>query len=320
MKNFTCSKERWRNYTENMLELAQGNLSKKLIINHLNDDFESLEALLNWINDEWKQRILQMTFTKPSESQKFINHFQMILDNRLHIKDTDELFPRFVQVAPETLYNHKITNFIKSTEHKAFLQYLDYLKANETVSVETPSVTILNVPFLYSIKTLGSGEGYLLNLFQIHLDTKYFQKGLSKEPGEIVRLEQKKRYRDLVEEVKSKIDQMALSENLLLKPLCKELGLNTFQLKKGFQELYQSTPYHYFLILRMKHAYLLIETDTISLKEISQKVGYSHYPTFSNQFCKLYSISPRQLRNGNRQAYLSDKHEQIAQTGRNTVF
>lgn len=306
MKNFTCSLERWRNYTESMLELAKGNLSKKIIINNLNDDFEGLEALLNWINDEWKQRVLHMTFTKPSESQKFINHFQIILDNNLYIKDTDELFPQFMNIGYELSEGHKITDFIRPSELQSFSDYLNYLRTNGTAAVETPSVTVMNVPFLYSIKKLDSQNGYLLNLFQIHVDKKYFRKGLRTESSETIKLEQKKRYRDLVAEVKAEIDQMALDQELVLRPLCKKLGLNIFQLKKGFQELYQTTPYHYFLTLRMKHAYLLIETDTISLKEISQKVGYTRYPTFCNQFSKLYSLSPRALRNKSRQTYLSE--------------
>lgn len=306
MKNFTCSLERWRNYNESMLELAKGNLSKKLIINNLNDDFEGLEALLNWINDEWRQRVLHMTFTKPSESQKFINHFEIILDNELYIKDTDELFLQFININYELSNDHKITDLIRPSEQKAFSEYINYLRTNGTAAVETPSITVLNVPFLYSIKRLGSKSGYILNLFQIHLDKKYFRKGIRPESAETVKLEQKKRYRDLVAEVKSEIDQMPLDKELVLRPLCKKLGLNIYQLKKGFQELYQTTPYHYFLTLRMKHAYLLIETDTISLKEISQKIGYTGYPTFCNQFSKLYSLSPRALRNKSRQKYLSE--------------
>lgn len=72
--------------------------------------------------------------------------------------------------------------------------------------------------------------------------------------------------------------------------------VNSLQLKKGFRELYQCSPYDYFLKRRMNHAYLLIQTSTLSLKEISQMVGYAQYSTFSKKFTRTYDISPKDLR------------------------
>lgn len=309
MKTFTCSQERWHNVIENLLQLAQGNLSKKLVINYLNDDFESLEALLNIVTDEWKHRVLQMTFTKPTEAQRFINHFQILLDHDLKVQQSDQLFLRFINIDSDLLYKKKITDFIKPTEHKGLERYIEYVNTPQATSFETPSLTLFNTPFLYSVKKMASGT-YILNLFQIQLDAKHFRNDITSESGTMIKLEQKKRYRDIVMDIKTHIDQLPLSSELNLSKLSKDFGTNIVHLHNGFMELYQCTPYDYFLTLKMKHAYLLIETDTISLKEISQSMGYAHYQTFSTKFFEIYNVRPRELRKKSRAAYYSTNDEE----------
>lgn len=311
MKNLTCSQERWHNVIENLLQLAQGNLSKKLVINYVNDDFEKLESLLNIVSDEWKHRVLQMTFTKPTEAQKFINHFQILLNNKLQFQEVDPLFLRFMKIDSDVLNHKKITDLVKPTEHKFLEQYLEDLNQPQAPSFETPSITLLNIPFLYSIKKMPSGI-YILNLFQIQLDSKHFRQDISSETGTLIKLQQRKKYREIVMDIKNHIDQLPLSGDLHLKPLSIDFGINMLHLNNGFVELYQCTPYDYFLTLKMKHAYLLIETDTITLKEIAQSMGYAHYQTFSKQFHKIYNIWPRELRIKSRKAYYSTDDEPSA--------
>jgi len=308
MKTLTCSKERWHSVIENLLQLAQGNLSKKLVINYFNDDFEKLESLLNIVSDEWKHRVLQMTFTKPTEAQKFINHFQIMLNHKLQIQECDQLFLRFMKIDSDVIEKKRITDLIKPTEQKFLEQYIEDLNKPQATSFETPSITLLNIPFLYSIKKLASGT-YILNLFQIQLDSKHFRQDISSESGTLIKLQQRKKYREIVMDIKNHIDQLPLSGDLNLKPLSIDFGINMLHLNNGFVELYQCTPYDYFLTLKMKHAYLLIETDTITLKEIAQSMGYAHYQTFSSQFYKIYKIWPRELRIKSRQAYYSTDEE-----------
>ncbi|MBA5791566.1 helix-turn-helix transcriptional regulator [Flavobacterium sp. xlx-214] len=294
-KNIIFSQERWNNLQESLLTLAQGNLSKKIKVKYLNDDLESIEVLLNMVIDEWKQRVLQMPFNKP-ETHKFIHHYQLLLNKNLQILDVDQQFPLDSTIDIKNILNKKITQLLEEEDQNSLEHYINQLNYSVNFHPETPSITVLGNSYLYSIKKLSSGKNYILNLYQIHLDTKYFSKGLASESTEMIKLEQRKRYRDIIEEIKEHIDQLPLSERLQLKQICKSFGINSFQLKKGFQELYQCCPYDYFLTLRMKHAHLLVETSTISLKELSQMVGYSQYPTFSTQFLKTFQIRPRTLR------------------------
>lgn len=296
MKKISCTEERWSNFMDNLQELAQGNLNKRLIIDHTNDDFETLESLLNWVSEEWQQRVLQMTFTKPSESQKFTNHFQILIDNDLIVQSADLHFLSYMGIEETGFVNENIAKHMKEEDYKQLCTKLQELDLPTTTPFRAPSLEILDQPFMFTIQKMASGNIYILNLFQIQLHAKHFRKGLSKEPKELTRFEQKKRYRDRVADVKKYIDGMPLNQNLILEKVCKKFMLNSLQLKKGFKELYQSTAYDYFIRRRMAHAYLLIRTSTVSLKEISQMIGYAHYPTFSNKFTHVYKIRPKKLR------------------------
>lgn len=287
---------RWNNLREVLLEIAQGNLSKKTRILQQNDDLESIEVLVNIIVDEWRQRVLQLPFHKPTESKKFINHFQIILNKKLQIIDSDKCFPDFLGIDLKLFYRKNIIEIIDADSLQDFTSHLDNINNKVVNFSETPSLTLLGTPFLFNINQSSFTKNYFLNLFQINLNIKHFKKGIQNNTTEMIKLEQKKRYRDIVQEIKKHIDQQPLFELIELRKLCIKFGINSFQLKTGFQELYQTSVYDYFLTLRMKHAYLLIETCSFSLKEISQMIGYAHYSTFSAQFYKLFKIRPRELR------------------------
>jgi len=292
----TFTARRWENLRDVLLEIAQGNLSKKIGVLKHNDDLESIEILVNIIVDEWRQRILQLPFLKPTDSKKFINHFQIILNKKLQIIESDNRFPDFIGIDLKSFYRMNIIEIIDTDALQNFESQLNNIN-NEVVNFsDSPTVTLLGIPFLFNINHSSIANNYLVNLYQIQLNIKHFNNGIRRNTSEMIKLEQKKRYYDIVKEIKEYIDHQPLYELIQLKKICLKFGINSFQLKTGFQDLYQTSVYDYFLTLRMKHAYLLIETCSFSLKEISQMVGYSHYSTFSAQFYKLFKIRPRELR------------------------
>lgn len=295
-KNIYTSAARWNQLHEVLLALAQGDLNMKIPILHHNDELESVEVLLNMLIEEWKQRVLQLPFSKPTDAQKYMNHFQLFLNHKLQIIDTDKEFLLQLGIEIKMLLHKKLTEIISPENLKTFNETLKNYHKKESIYSEAPTLEIFGKSFIYTINHTVCSNIYLVNLYQIQLDAKHDIRGIKADTNELMKLEQKKRYRDIVQEVKKYIDQHPLSELIQLKSICKQFGINIFQLKIGFKELYQTSVYEYFLTLRMKHAYLLIETSSLSLKEISQMVGYSHYPTFSAQFYKFYELRPRVLR------------------------
>lgn len=298
MKNCENFEERWNYIIKNLLQLAKGNLTKKLKIKQYNDQLESLELLINVLHDEWKQRFLYLTFKKPSESMLYIKHFQFIVDKELRIKNMDQSFIEYIKT-PSLLYKNKlITDFLSKEDQKHFNHLITSNTGRSDFIRLHSRLNLFGEEFEYNINTLIYQKLYVLNLYSIQIDNNYKCSSDNEDANNknILNITRRKRIQDLIEQAKHEIDRHPRSKILRLKNLCKNLGINSFQLKKGFKEQYQCTPYNYFKAIRMKHAYLLIETGTVSLKEISQSVGYVHYSTFCSQFYKFYNILPNELR------------------------
>lgn len=290
MKQFTISEKRWEQLTEAMISLAKGKLDQQLRVRRLNDDFETLETLFNLVTEELRERLLHLSFVNPNEFQKYIHHFIFIVDHTFQIQKVCEAFLTHFDVDFQTIKKQSFLELID--KHTA-----NYLKKQEQANAfESPgtkhSLILLEETCLFSIKVLAPSKTYAINLYQLHLATKNSNIHI-KNRG---RLQQKKRNEHLIEQVKIHLETNPISHKLHLKDLCSDFGINSNLLKKTFKEQYQCGVYEYHISLRMKHAYLLIETSTIPFKEIAQMVGYKQYSAFVNYFKSYYQILPKELR------------------------
>ncbi len=70
---------------------------------------------------------------------------------------------------------------------------------------------------------------------------------------------------------------------------------NESKLKKVFKKVYKSTIYNYIQKLKLEEANILLKEQTLSIGEISKKVGYKHQGHFSKLFFKTYGVYPKDL-------------------------
>ncbi|MGY6647960.1 helix-turn-helix domain-containing protein [Wenyingzhuangia sp. IMCC45574] len=80
-----------------------------------------------------------------------------------------------------------------------------------------------------------------------------------------------------------------------LNELAKEIGLNTFKLKKEFKELFGVPVFKYLQNERLFKAYDLIKNKDLSIQEAAWNVGYESLGSFSNAFEKKFGYRPSQL-------------------------
>ncbi|MFZ9982530.1 MAG: helix-turn-helix transcriptional regulator [Cyclobacteriaceae bacterium] len=78
-----------------------------------------------------------------------------------------------------------------------------------------------------------------------------------------------------------------------LKELAKLSGLNEFQLKVGFKEVYGNTVYGYLLDHKMDHARVLLDSGQYQVNEVAYKIGYSNPSHFIAAFRKKFGITPK---------------------------
>ncbi|CBZ03083.1 AraC family transcriptional regulator [Clostridium botulinum] len=86
-------------------------------------------------------------------------------------------------------------------------------------------------------------------------------------------------------------------ETLTIKYIANQLNISTGYLLVNFKSVYNISPKNYLSQLKFNEAKILLGQPTITLSEISERIGYRNVSHFSRQF-KLWSgISPYEFRN-----------------------
>jgi AraC-like DNA-binding protein len=78
-----------------------------------------------------------------------------------------------------------------------------------------------------------------------------------------------------------------------LKELAKIVGLNEYQLKVGFKEIYGNTVYGFLLDHRLDHARALLDTNRFQVNEVAYQIGYTNPSHFIAAFKKKFGITPK---------------------------
>jgi AraC-like DNA-binding protein len=78
-----------------------------------------------------------------------------------------------------------------------------------------------------------------------------------------------------------------------LKELAKIHGLNEFQLKVGFKEIYGNTVFGYLIDHKIEHARILLDTGKYKVNEVADKIGYTNPSHFIAAFKKKFGITPK---------------------------
>lgn len=79
--------------------------------------------------------------------------------------------------------------------------------------------------------------------------------------------------------------------------LADRAGINEFKLKRGFRELFLTSPYQYRLHLCLQKAKQLLEETDYTIDQIASKVGFDTYNGFSTAFKKAFHVAPTEYRN-----------------------
>ena len=91
-----------------------------------------------------------------------------------------------------------------------------------------------------------------------------------------------------------------LMENLdsppSLSELSREIGLNTFKLKKNFKELFGAPVFKYLQNERLNKAHELLRNKDVTIQEAAWQVGYDSLSSFSNAFTKKFGVRPSEIR------------------------
>jgi AraC-like DNA-binding protein len=78
-----------------------------------------------------------------------------------------------------------------------------------------------------------------------------------------------------------------------LKALAKIAGLNEYQLKIGFKEIYGNTVFGYLLDHKLDHARVLLDSAKYQVNEVAYQIGYTNPSHFIAAYKKKFGITPK---------------------------
>lgn len=78
-----------------------------------------------------------------------------------------------------------------------------------------------------------------------------------------------------------------------LKDLARIAGLNEYQLKAGFKEIYGNTVFGYLLDHKLDNARVLLDTRKYQVAEVAYQIGYTNPSHFISAFRKKFGVTPK---------------------------
>lgn len=99
-----------------------------------------------------------------------------------------------------------------------------------------------------------------------------------------------------------------LSQDFHLDQLAKEACLSKYHLIRSFKELYQLTPYQYFMTQKIEHSLNLLADPKHSISEVAQRSGFNDIFHYSKRFKAIKGFSPQTYRNEFKSGYQSKNY------------
>ncbi|MBE6560897.1 MAG: helix-turn-helix transcriptional regulator [Ruminococcaceae bacterium] len=106
-----------------------------------------------------------------------------------------------------------------------------------------------------------------------------------------------KRIRDVMTYVNRNFDNPSLS----VSELAERAGISEVYLRREFRMYADMTPHEYIRKVRLENAQALLSTALYSISEVATRCGFDSISYFSDQFRRIYGISPSVFRNSSRE-------------------
>jgi AraC-like DNA-binding protein len=78
-----------------------------------------------------------------------------------------------------------------------------------------------------------------------------------------------------------------------LPALAREVGLSETTLKRGFHQIFSTTPFAYLRARRLEHAHALLAAGDATVLEAATIVGYSNPSNFAAAFRLQFGVNPK---------------------------
>lgn len=199
-----------------------------------------------------------------------------------------------IRISPERLFGY----FENEKDKKRIREMLEKQKGHMTSYQISPLIKkcifeILQCPYRGTIKNFYF-EAKVMELITLFFQEETFCLRHSNHSLENEEIKKLKKSRDII--------MKRLDDPYSIKELAKRVGLNEFQLKKGFRQLYGTTIFSLIRSQRMEKAAWLMKMKGYNVSETASSIGYSNFSNFTVAFRKYFGCNPSEyLKYINRQ-------------------
>jgi len=82
--------------------------------------------------------------------------------------------------------------------------------------------------------------------------------------------------------------------------MAQSLKMSDAMLRKRFQKVFDTTPKKYLLAKKLSYAKVLLESSSLNVSQVAQKVGFNDLSWFSQVFKKEFAFTPKECKNNKK--------------------
>ncbi|MDX2249014.1 MAG: AraC family transcriptional regulator [Bacteroidia bacterium] len=206
------------------------------------------------------------------------------LPHDLNIEPNTRLLALFVSVKKL----HQL--FINDSDELAFLNNENINKKYyASLPISTALAMVIEPLHHFQISEGAKNLYYRGKIFEIL--SLYFSREDEKSADNCPFLHDEQNVEKIRQAKKILLDRM--SEPPALPELAREVGLNEYQLKVGFKNIYGNTVYKFLTDHRMDQARKMLDTGNFRVNEVSFHIGFTNPSHFIAAFRKKFGITPK---------------------------
>ncbi|MDT0650806.1 helix-turn-helix domain-containing protein [Autumnicola edwardsiae] len=278
-----------------LTEIAKGNFAFQIKRTHHRDELEGLNAYANQTSEELYRKRHQFLWLNRNTEAMVIRTANFLLDKNLRVMDYSYKHPDNIEVAENNIlgkaFSELLVRKFQHTWEKKILKFMAGKEQSFDIRLEYHFDELLKIN-LHTVVSRLTGvleEKYIVTSYLMDGSKDFFSE--LPENSEIKTFSKwdQKLFHEIhiyiihhLDEPPKTLDQLAMLFNT-----------NEYKIKTGFKEIFGCTPTQYYNKQRIRECKILIENTSLSLTEISIKMGFSSYPHFSKSFKKETHVTPR---------------------------
>ncbi len=278
-----------------LTEMANGNFAFQIKRTHHQDEIEALHAYANQTAEELHRKRRQFLWLNRQTEVMVIRTANFLLDKNLKVIDYSYKHPDNIEVEPDNILGKSFSELLVKKFQNGWEKKIKKFKTGKeqsfNIRLEYHFDELLKIR-LNTVVSRFTGvlqEKYIITSYLIDTSKDI----LSELPDDPEIKTFSKWDQKLFHEIHIYIMHHLDEPPKTLDDLATLFNTNEYKIKTGFKEVFGCTPTQYYNKQRIRQCKILIENTSLSLSEISNKMGFSSYPHFSKSFKKETHVTPR---------------------------